>query len=400
MSGTRRKAGQLGPQVEGYVAWLTQRGYSPGTIRGMLKDLGQVGLWMSAQGLEAAQLDEGRMTAFRTARQASGYRRVPGTRAMVPLLSYLREAGLTPAAKPVLTPLGVFLGQYRSWLVQERGLAATTVLRYENTARRFLQEQASAGDGFEPATLTGMDVNAFLLRECARVSTGSAKGRVAELRSVLRFLYLQDITPLRLGTAVPPVGGWRFATLPPPVMSTADVQLLLDSCDRSTTIGVRDFAMMTLVARLGLRSIEVARLELRDVDWRAGELVVRGKAGRRDRMPLSGEVGEALVAYLSAGRNPEDARHLFLTCRAPRGSIRADLVGDVVERACKRAGLPHVGPHRLRHALAAELLRQGAGLVAISQVLRHQDLATTALYAKVDLDALRQVAQPWPGAVR
>jgi site-specific recombinase XerD len=400
MSGTRRKAGQLGPQVEGYIAWLTQQGYSSGTVRSMLKDLGQVGLWMSAQGLEAAQLDEGRITAFRTARQASGYRRVPGTRAMVPLLSFLREAGLTPTAKPLLTPLGALLGQYRSWLLEERGLAATTVLRYENTARRFLQEQASAGDGFEPAALTGMDVNAFLLRECARVSTGSAKGRVAELRSVLRFLYLVGITPLRLGTAVPPVGGWRFATLPPPVMSTADVQLLLDSCDRISLVGVRDFAMMTLVARLGLRSIEVARLELRDVDWRAGELVVRGKAGRRDRMPLSGEVGEALVAYLSAGRNPEGARHLFLTCRAPRGPIRADLVGDVVERACTRAGLPHVGPHRLRHALAAELLRQGAGLVAISQVLRHQDLATTALYAKVDLDALRQVARPWPGAFR
>jgi integrase len=176
--------------------------------------------------------------------------------------------------------------------------------------------------------------------------------------------------------------------------------LLLDGCDRSTAIGVRDFAMIMVLARLGLRSIEVARLELRDVDWRAGELVVRGKAGRQDRMPLPGEVGEALVAYLSAGRNPEDARHLFLTCRAPRGPIRADLVGDVVQRACKRAGLPQMGPHRLRHALAAELLRQGVGLVAISQVLRHQDLATTALYAKVDLDALRQVALPWPGALR
>jgi site-specific recombinase XerD len=244
-----------------------------------------------------------------------------------------------------------------------------------------------------------MDVNAFLLRECGRVSAGSAKGRVTELRSVLRFLYLQGITPLRLGTAVPPVGGWRFATLPP-TMTAADVQLLLDSCDCSSAIGVRDLAMMTLVARLGLRSIEVARLELGDVDWRAGEVVVRGKGGRHDRLPLPAEVGEALVAYLSCGRAPEDARHLFLTCRAPRGPIRADLVGDVVERACNRAGLPRVGPHRLRHALAAELLRQGAGLVAISQVLRHQDLATTALYAKVDLGALRRVAQPWPKAAR
>ena len=234
MSGTRRKAGQLGPQVEGYRAWLTQRGYTPATVRNMLKDLGQVGLWLSTEGLEAAQLDEERMAAFLTTRQRAGRRRSPGPRAMVPLLSYLREAGIAPAAKPLLTPLGGLLGQYRSWMVQERGLAAITVLRYENTARRFLQEQASVGDVFEPAALTGVDVNAFLLRECARVSAGSAKGRVAELRSVLRFLYLQGITPLRLGTAVPPVGGWRFATLPPPAMTAADVQLLLDSCDRST----------------------------------------------------------------------------------------------------------------------------------------------------------------------
>jgi site-specific recombinase XerD len=365
----------------------------------MLKDLGQVGLWLSTEGLGAAQLDEQRMAAFLTARQVKGYRQVPGARAMVPLLSFLREAGVVPAAEPLLSPVGALLAQYRFWMVQERGLAPTTVLRYENTARRFLQEQATSGDNFEPTALTGMDVNAFLLRECGRVSAGSAKGRVAELRSVLRFLYLQSITPLRLGTAVPPVGGWRLATLPP-TMTTADVQLLLDSCDRSCAVGIRDFAMMMVLARLGLRSIEVARLELRDVDWRAGEIVVRGKGGRHDRLPLTGEVGEALVAYLSAGRNPEDARQLFLTCRAPRGPIRADLVGDVVQRACKRAGLPHVGPHRLRHALAAELLRRGAGLVAISQVLRHQDLATTALYAKVDLNALRQVAQPWPGAVR
>lgn len=319
---------------------------------------------------------------------------------MVPLLSYLRETGVVAAEQPPVTPLGALLGQYRCWMVGERGLAAMTVLRYENTARRFLQEQASAAGVFEPAALTGVDINAFLLRECGRVSAGSAKGRVAELRSILRFLYLQGVTPLPLGTAVPPVGGWRFATLPPPAMTAADVQRLLDSCDRGSPVGIRNFAIMTLIARLGLRSIEVARLELHDVDWRAGELVVRGKGRRHDRLPLPAEVGEALVAYLSGGRNPEGARHLFLTCRAPRGPIRADLVGDVVERACTRAGLPRMGPHRLRHALAGELLRHGAGLVAISQVLRHQDLATTALYAKVDFSTLRTVAQPWPGTAR
>lgn len=318
---------------------------------------------------------------------------------MVPLLSYLREAGVTPAARPPRTPLEALLAEYRIWLAGERGLAPATVLRYGNTARRFLQQQAIAGGVLNPAGLTGADVNAFLLRECGRISAGSAKGRVAELRAILRFLYLQDLTSLRLGTAVPPVGGWRLAALPP-TTTAADVQLLLDRCDRSTDVGVRDFAIMMLVVRLGLRSIEVARLELQDVDWRAGELVVRGKARRQDRLPLPADVGDALAGYLTRGRAPADTRRLFLTCQAPRGPIRADLVGDVVERACRRAGLPRVGPHRLRHALAAELLRRGAGLTAISQVLRHQDLATTALYAKVDLAALRQVARPWPGTAR
>ena len=237
----------------------------------------------------------------------------PGPRAMAPLLGYLREAGVV-CGGAVVTPLELLLAQYRTWLVDERGLAASTVLRYENTARRFLSEQGMVGGVFAPTGLTGRDVNVFLLRECARVSAGSAKGRVAELRSLLRFLYLQGVTALRLGTAVPPVGGWRLATLPPPPMSATDVQLLLDTCDRGTPVGVRDFAMMMLVARLGLRSIEVARLELRDVDWRAGELVVRGKARRLDRLPLPAEVGEALVAYLSGGRDPRG-----------RGSLVPDL---------------------------------------------------------------------------
>ncbi|WP_300007368.1 hypothetical protein [Pseudonocardia sp.] len=163
MSGTRRKAGLLGPQVEGYRVWLAQRGYTAWTIRQMLKDLGRVGVWAAAEGLEAADLDEERMAAFLAARRAAGHRRIPGPRAMVPLLSYLREAEVVAEAEPpVLTPLGVLLGRYRSWMVEERGLAAATVLRYENTARRFLQEQASVGEVFEPAALTGVDVNAFL----------------------------------------------------------------------------------------------------------------------------------------------------------------------------------------------------------------------------------------------
>src|SRR3954451_6545297 len=286
MSGPRRKAGLLAPHVEGYREWLTVRGYTPQTVRNMLKDLGQIGVWLLTQGLDASQFNEDQASAFLCARRAAGHPRVPGVRAMVPLLTYLREVGVVAPVGPAATPLGEVLEQYLSWMVQERGLAPMTVLRYENTARRLLQEQASKGGVLEPSALTGVDVNAFLLREFARVSSGSAKGRVGELRSILRFLYVRGITSLQWGTAVPPVGGWRLANLPPPPMSAADVQLLLDGCDRGSEVGARDFAIMMLVARLGLRSIEVARLELRDVNWRAGEVIVRGKGRRLDRLPL------------------------------------------------------------------------------------------------------------------
>jgi site-specific recombinase XerD len=352
MGTTRRKPGLLGPHVEGYRSWLAGRGYTPDTVRNMLKDLGQVGLWLQAERLQVCDLNEQQLARFLADRLAAGRRPRLGLRALAPLLTYLRATGATPPVMLSAAPLDVLLGQYQEWMRNERGLSDSTMPRYGNTARRFLREHAVRGGVLTPGVLTpgvltpgvltGADVNAFLLRECARVSAGSAKGRVAELRSVLRFLYLQQITPRRLDTAVPPVGGWRLAALPPPAMSAADVQRVLDGVDRSGDVGLRDFAIIMLIARLGLRSIEIARLELGDVDWRAGELIVRGKGRRHDRLPLPAEVGDAMVAYLSRGRNPHDARHLFLTCRAPRGPIRADLVGDVVERTYLRAGLPHV----------------------------------------------------------
>jgi site-specific recombinase XerD len=196
---------------------------------------------------------------------------------------------------------------------------------------------------------------------------------------------------------VPPAAGWHDTGIPVG-LSAADVQRLLDGCDRASPTGIRNFAILMLVARLGLRSIEVARLELGDIDWRAGEIAVAGKARRRDRLPLPHDVGQALSAYLRQVRPAMSIRAVFLMLKAPIRPIRADLVGDVTRWACQRAGLPEVGPHRLRHALATELLRRGAKLVEISQVLRHRDLATTAIYAKVDLEALRRITQPWPGA--
>ena len=273
-----------------------------------------------------------------------------------------------------------------------------TVLRYETLARRFLSGRVSATDELGVADLDGAVVSRFLLGECGRVCLGSAKGKVAELRSLLRFLHVRGLVARSLAESVPGVAGWRETTIPP-TMPRADIERLLAGCDRSTLGGARDHAMLMLLARLGLRSIEIARLQLDDLDWRAGEVLVRGKARRDDRLPIPADVGAALAEYLAL-RGRRDCRSVFLTLRAPIRPIRAELVGDVVQRHCRQAGVPHVGPHRLRHTLATEMLARGAALVEISQVLRHSDLATTAIYAKVDLGRLRQVARTWPGAAR
>ncbi|MFH8470586.1 hypothetical protein [Streptomyces sp. NPDC017991] len=216
---TRRKAGVLTAQVECYRAWLAERGYTAQTSRNMLKDLGQVGLWLSEQGLDAADLDEGRLKQHLSDLRKSGRCRVAGPRGMVPLLTFLREAGVVPVPRVTPSPAEDLLERYRWWMESERGLSASTMLRYGNTARRFLTEQAMADGEFAPYGLTGADLNAFLLRECSRVSAGSAKGRVAELRSLMRFLHLHGVIPMKLGGAVPPVGGWRFASVPPTMFS-------------------------------------------------------------------------------------------------------------------------------------------------------------------------------------
>jgi site-specific recombinase XerD len=400
MSGTRRKPGRLGPFVEGYRVRLLELGYTPSTVRAMLKVLGQLGRWMASEGSEPGQLDDAAIEGFLAARRAGGDRRVASLGELRQLLAYLREVGVMVSAEEPQepTPLERLIADYREWLVGERGLAAVTVLRYERLARRFLGERVATQDERGVENLTGAEVSAFLVRECARVSLGTAKARVAELRSLLRFLHLRGITELALADSVPSPAGWRETSVPQTI-SRESVERLLGCCDRARLDGVRDFAILALLARLGLRSIEVARLELDDLDWRGGEILVRGKARRTDRLPLPGDVGEALADYLSR-RDKHESRKVFLTLRAPTRPIRAESVGDIVRRTCRQAGVPQVGAHRLRHTFASELLREGASLIDISQVLRHRDLATTAVYAKIDLGRLRQVAQPWPGASR
>jgi site-specific recombinase XerD len=388
----------MAAHIEPFREWLGAAGYTPGTIRGLLMVMGQLGRWMQVNVAEDAQLTVADVEAFAGWLRSRSSSRTPRLRSTDPLVSYLLEVGaVDPPTIPPPDEVGVLLVRFREWMTNERGLAAGTVLRYENTARRFLNGRHRAcGDGFI-TELSARDVVEFLVVECGRVSAGSAKGRVAELRALLRFLFLEGLTQRSLAVAIPPVAGWHGTTIPKTI-TTAQTEALIASCDTSTATGRRDRAVLLLVARLGLRSVEVVNMELGDIDWRAGEIVVRGKARSADRMPLPFEVGEAISDYLVSGRPTSSSRRVFLTARAPISPIPAARVNDICRRACRRIGIERVGAHRLRHTLASELLRQGSTIAEISQVLRHRDLATTAIYAKVDLDTLRQVVQPWPGA--
>jgi site-specific recombinase XerD len=396
MSRTRRKPGRMGPFVAGLQARLSELGYSDLAIRNMLKDVGALGRWMQERAVQPGDLSPALIAEFRSDRIAAGMRKIPSIKSFQPLLRFLCEQGVLTEPPTADGPAERLLAEYRSWLIEERGLAQPTVIRYENLARRFLELRPIGDDADAASTVTGAEVVTFLLQESRRVSVGSAKGRVAELRSLLRFLFVRGLTPRLLTTAVPPVAGWRDTGIPK-ALPAGHVQQLLDHCDRSDPVQVRDYAILMLVARLGLRSIEVARLQLDDIDWRVGRIILHGKASREDGMPLPKEVGEALAEYLTDARPQTPLRSVFISCKAPRRAIRPDLVSDVTRRACDRAGLPRVGAHRLRHTLATEMLRRGVKLADIGQVLRHRDLATTALYAKVDLATLATITLPWPG---
>lgn len=390
MAGTRRRPGRMGPFIESYREELLGRGYTPMTARGLLQHVGALGRWMAENDIEAADLDVVVLEEFLEHRWASGRVQVRTTRSMLSLLDHLRELGVAAPAEPA--PVDPLMVEYRAWMVDDRGLAPLTVLRYENLAVRFLERVGDRPLG----SMTGRDVSAFLLAETTRVSVGSAKGRVAEMRSLLRFLFLTGRTEHALAGSVPPVAGWHDTGVPRGVKAP-DVARLLAACDLATLTGSRDLAILTMVARLGLRSVEIARLGLDDIDWRAGEFAVRGKARRVDRLPLVTAVGETLAGWLQQ-RPAIESRRVFVTTKAPIRDIRPALVSETLRRVCVRCGVDVIGAHRLRHGLATEMLQRGASLVEVGQVLRHRDLATTAVYAKVDIDNLRRVAQPWPGA--
>jgi site-specific recombinase XerD len=288
----------------------------------------------------------------------------------------------------------VLLAEFRMWLDRERGLSPVSVRCYSKQAKYFL---AAAGGPGAVSGLGAGKVTAFMVEHSRDRNTWSAKAMVTSLRSFLRFAHATGRTAVSLAGAVPAVASWRLAPLPR-ALPAAETARLLAGCGRETAAGLRDYAVLSLLARLGLRGAEAAGLQLGDVGWRAGEIAVTGKGSRIERLPLPAAAGEALAAWLTGGRPRCESRAVFVTVRRPYRQLTPEAVRAVMGRACDRAGLERRGAHRLRHALATELLRAGASLPEVGQVLRHRSLLSTSVYAKVDQDALRPLARPWPGA--
>lgn len=392
-----RVIGPLQGYASGYRRALVGQGYTTHSTSYQLHLMAHTSRWLASNGFDVGDFTPARVAEFLKARRAAGYTLLLSPKAMSPLLAYLRGLGVAPAPSPVepATPAGALLKRYRRYLVQERGLAASTVAAYSHVARLYLFYRSPEGD-LDLEHVGAGEVIDFVTAECKARTIGSAKYIVCGLRAWLRFLYVEGHTANQLATAVPSVAGWSLAGVPK-CLSRREVSALLASCDRRTTFGRRDFAVLTLLVRLGLRSGEVACLSLVDIDWRAGEVLIRGKGRREERLPLPVDVGEALVGWLRRGRPRCDSPRLFTRVRAPHRGLSSAGVSAVVRAASVRAGLLEVSAHRLRHTAATEMLRAGAGLPEVGQVLRHSSTLTTSLYAKVDRQKLRTLAQPWPG---
>lgn len=394
-----RVRGPLEPYADGLRGELERLGYTPRSAAGHVQLVAHLSRWMIREDLAASALTPATVDAYFAERRAAGYYNSLTARSVRPLLDYLRKLGVVAASGPVpaTSPCERVLSRYRDYLLVERGSAPSTVELNVRMVRPFLADYVRADAGqLDLKRLDAGQVGAFVVA-VSRQRPRSAGRLVTGLRSLLRFLYVDGVIDRPLAEAVPSVPSWSLSGLPK-ALSRDQVAALLTSCDRSTSTGLRDFAILLLLVRLGLRAGEVAALTLDDIHWRQGELTVRGKGHRVDRLPLPGGVGQAIVDYLRRARpRIAQGRTVFVWVQAPHRALSSNAVTTVVANAGRRAGLGLIGAHRLRHTAATAMLQAGGSLTEIGQVLRHRRVLTTAVYAKVDQRALRLVARPWPG---
>lgn len=400
----RLREGSLGLYLDDFAGHLAELGYTWNTGRTRLGLLGHLARWLRDNQLIAESLDEAVVGAFVLSRTATGLR--CGTRdgrraTLTDFLEFLRGKAVisVPDVKPCDdSPASRLKRDFQAYLVSERGLSRASLLNTLPYVERFLSE-TFPDETLHLEELRPANVTQFILRHARSAGPGRAKLMVGAIRSFLRFLHVKGHIQHNLTGSVPTVADWRLSSLPKS-LEPEQVAVLLNSCDRHTPAGKRDYAILLLLARLGLRACEIVSMKLGDIDWEAGVLTVRGKGKREDRIPLPHDVGTALAAYLRDARPRGALRRVFVCKRAPlRGIGSSTTISTLVRRALDRAQIssPRRGAHLLRHSLAREMLRKGASLREIGELLRHRLVDTTAIYAKVNLGELQTLAQPWLG---
>ena len=394
--------GQRNPllvQVLPFADSLMESGYAATTIQSKLGLLIDLGEWLRRRGLAVKDLDERRIETFITDRRRNGLLRRGDRTTVRQLLDHLREHHVVQRVTPTcdVSPLAAILDRYEKHLRSERGLTTATIINYLPFARKFLSDRFGEGP-FLLKVVRPCDISGFILRHARTMSCRRAQLMTTVFRSFFRFLFQRGELQVDLAPSIPTVADWRLSTLPR-YITAEEVIRVLGSCDRHTAMGRRDYALLLLLARLGLRAGEIVAMQLDDIDWRSGEILVRGKGLLYDRMPLPVDVGQALAVYLRHDRPSSKTRRVFVCRKAPqRGFSGPSTVSTIVRRALDRAGLHpgFKGAHLLRHSLATSMIRSGASMSEIGEILRHRSPSTTEIYAKLDFEGLRSLAQPWP----
>lgn len=389
--------GPLATPLEAYAQRLRQDGYATHSGFVQLRLLGCFNRWLDRKRLTSEDVDLATIEQYLRGRAQSGKLRKGDSAALFRLLTMLRPDGSGVTASPP-TAVESALEQFQRYLRQERSLSEATVINYTPVARLFLSERFPKG-AVHCQHITAGDIAAFVQRQASLITSKRAPLVVTALRSFLRYLFHRGIVAVDLAACVPTIATWSLSKVPK-FLSGEQIQKILDSCDRETSIGKRDYALLLLLARLGLRAGEVVALTLDDFDWEAGLVTVRGKGKRVAQMPLPSEVGTAVADYLSTARPQCSSRRVFIRANAPLiGFANSIAICSLVDKALERAGVEsqYRGSHVFRHSLATQMLNHGASLDEIGDLLRHRRPDTTRIYAKVDLVSLRSIALPWPG---
>jgi integrase/recombinase XerD len=388
-----------GSLLDGFSSELLHSRYANITARRHLRSAEHFAHWANCNRIAMSQWDDKVLERFgrhlRRRRCSYGHSEPENQLTGASLfVRYLRVAGLinTPPADLIARP--ALLVSFRRWMREQRGTLDITLDNYDIPIRILL-----AHLGEDPEQLNAQDLRHCFLKYCDGKSHALIKHGATALRMFVRFLITEGRCPAGLEAAIPLLPHWRLSSLPR-YLQPEEVERIVASCDPTTVVGKRDRAILLLLARLGLRAGDVVHLRLSDIDWKGAWVQVCGKSRRQTRLPLTQEVGDAIVAYLQDGRPQTDGDRVFVCCRAPfRPFASHGAVSVIVDRAMHRAGVTPPGrgaAHLLRHSVATSLLQQGVSLQEIAAVLRHRSIRTTQTYAKVDVSMLHQIAQPWP----